>query len=122
MTQPYSDGDRLDNASEEDKPLDPASARVVARVKWMMAITALTTILAVFAVVGAIGYRLFRTDGSAGPADVAALLPKNARIVTTAVAGEKLVVTLDVAGTAEIHTFDINTLRPAGRLRFATEP
>jgi hypothetical protein len=32
------------------------------------------------------------------------------------------VVTLDVGGATEIHTFDLRTLRPAGRLRFATEP
>jgi len=122
MTQPYPDGDRLDGGADDDKPLDPAAARVVTRVKWMMAISGLTTLLAVVAVLGAIGYRLLRADGSAAPADAAALLPKNARIVATAVSGERLVVTLDVAGAVEIHTFDLATLRPAGRLRFATEP
>jgi hypothetical protein len=31
-------------------------------------------------------------------------------------------VTIDVGGTIEIRTFDAKTLKPAGRLKFATEP
>jgi hypothetical protein len=53
---------------------------------------------------------------------VTGLLPKNARIVSTAVAEDRVVVTLDVGGTVEIRTFDLRTLRPTGRLRFAAEP
>ena len=37
----------------------------------------------------------------------------------TAVAGDRIVVTVDVGGAIEIRTFDAKTLRPAGRLRFA---
>ena len=50
------------------------------------------------------------------------MLPKGARIVSTAVAGDRLVLTLDVGGTTEIRTFDAQTLKPAGRLQFTTEP
>jgi hypothetical protein len=50
------------------------------------------------------------------------MLPKGARIVATAVAGDRLVVTLDVGGATEIRTFDARTLKPAGRLKFANEP
>jgi hypothetical protein len=42
--------------------------------------------------------------------------------VQTAVAGDRIVVTIDVGGTLEVRTFDATTLRPEGRLRFATEP
>jgi hypothetical protein len=42
--------------------------------------------------------------------------------VAAAVAGDRLVVTLDVGGMTEIHTFDAHTLKPAGRLRFSWEP
>jgi hypothetical protein len=42
--------------------------------------------------------------------------------VSTVVAGDRIAVTVDVAGSLEIHTFDLNTLKPRGRLRFATEP
>jgi hypothetical protein len=78
--------------------------------------------LAVAAVLSVIGYRVFRSGGSAAPTDVTALLPKGARIVSTAVTEDRLVVTVDRQGVIEVRTFDLQTLRPAGRLRFATEP
>lgn len=87
-----------------------------------MAIAALTTFVGVAAVLTVIGYRIFRSEGSAVQADVAALLPKGARIVSTAVAEDRIAVTIDVGGAIEIRTFDVKTLKPAGRLRFATEP
>ncbi len=55
-------------------------------------------------------------------ADITATLPKGARIVATGVAGDRLVVTLDIGGTTEIRTFDAHSLKPAGRLKFVTEP
>jgi hypothetical protein len=106
----------------DDAPLDPDAARVVARVRWMMAIAALTTLVAVAAVLGVIGYRIFKSEGSAATADVTALLPKGARIVATMATEDRIVVTVDVAGAIEIRTFDLHTLRQTGRLRFATEP
>ena len=42
--------------------------------------------------------------------------------MATAVADDRIVVTIEEAGAIEIRTFDLKTLRPAGRLRFATEP
>jgi hypothetical protein len=76
----------------------------------------------VAAVLIAIGYRLFRTEGSTNATDITATLPKGARIVSTGVAGDRLVVTLDVGGAIEIRTFDARTLKPAGRLKFVGEP
>ena len=96
---------------------------MLARVRWMMLISGVTTLLAIAAVLGVIGYRLFKAEGSApAAADVTALLPKGARVVTTALSEERIAVTIEVAGTIEIRTFDARTLRPLGRLRFATEP
>lgn len=102
----------------------PEQAALFARVRRMMLIAGLTTALAVAAVLIAIGYRLFRTDGSVTSAatDVTASLPKGARIVATGVAGDRLVVTLDVGGATEIRTFDARTLKPVGRLKFVSEP
>ena len=54
--------------------------------------------------------------------DVTAMLPKGARITATAVAGDRIVVTLDAAGSVRIETFDLQTLKPTGTLRFASEP
>ncbi len=102
----------------------PEQAALFARVRRMMLIAGLTTAVAVGAVLIAIGYRLFRSEGSVTTAatDITATLPRGARIVATAVAGDRLVVTLDVGGTTEIRTFDARTLRPAGNLRFVSEP
>jgi hypothetical protein len=38
------------------------------------------------------------------------------------VAGDRLVVTLDIGGVTEIRTFDARSLKPTGRLKFANEP
>jgi len=102
----------------------PEQAALLARVRRMMLIAGLTTALAVAAVLIAIGYRLFRVEGSvtAAATDVTTSLPKGARIVSTGVAGDRLVVTLDMAGVTEIRTFDAKTLKPAGRLKFVSEP
>ena len=97
-------------------------AALFARVRRMMLIAGLTTALAVTAVIIAIGYRLFRSEGSAVASDIAATLPKGARIVATGVAGDRLVVTLEIGGATEIRTYDAHTLKPAGRLKFVSEP
>ena len=100
----------------------PEQAAIFARVRRMMLIAGLTTALAVAAVLIAIGYRLFRTEGSVVTSDTTQMLPKGARIVSTGTAGDRLVVTLDIGGVTEIRTFDARTLKPAGKLKFANEP
>ena len=88
----------------------------------MMLIAGLTTGLAVAAVLIAIGYRLFKTEGSANPAEITAVLPKGAKIVSTGIVGDRVVVTLDIAGATEIRTFDARTQKELGRLRFVNKP
>ena len=102
----------------------PEQAALIVRVRRMMLIAGLTTALAICAVLIAVGYRLFKSEGRAADAavDVTATLPRGARIVATGVAGDRLVVTLDVGGVTEIRTFDAHTLKPAGKLKFANEP
>jgi hypothetical protein len=100
----------------------PEQAAMMARVRKMMLIAGLTTAVAIGAVLVAIGYRLFTSEGSAATTDITARLPKGAKITTTAVAGDRLVLTLDVNGQTEIRTFDAHTLKPAGSLKFTTEP
>jgi hypothetical protein len=102
----------------------PDQAALIARVRRMMLIAGLTSALAVAVVLVAVGYRLYRGEGSpaAATTDIIAPLPKGARIVSTAVAGERLVLTLDIGGVTEIRTFDAKTLKPAGKLKFVSEP
>ena len=101
----------------------PEQAALFARVRRMMLIAGLTSALAVAVVLIAVGYRLYRGEGSpAAMTDITATLPKGARIVATGVAGDRLVVTLDIGGATEIRTFDARSLKPAGRLKFVSEP
>jgi len=66
----------------------PEQAALFTRVAADDADCRLTTALAVAAVLIAIGYRLFRTEGSAVATDTTSMLPKGARIVATGVAGD----------------------------------
>ena len=69
----------------------PEQAAMFARVRRMMLIAGLTSALAVAVVLIAVGYRLYRGEGSpaAANADIFETLPKGAKIVSTAVAGER---------------------------------
>ena len=112
--QPRSDGEAA----------GAVAARMVSRVRFLMLVSGLTTLIAIAAVIGVIGYRVSRTGGSSAvaPAEGTILLPKGARVVATAIVGESIVVTLDVAGVTEIRTFDAKTLQQIGRIKFAPEP
>ena len=92
-------------------------AALFARVRRMMLIAGLTTALAVAAVLVAIGYRLFRTEGSVVATDTTSILPKGARIVATAVAGDRLVVTLDVGGVRGLASISCVPTGPAALQR-----
>ena len=100
----------------------PEQAALFLRVRRMMLIAGLTTGVAIAAVLVAIGYRLFKAEGSVNTAEITAVVPKGARIVSTGVAGDRVVVTLDVGGVTEIRTFDAHSLKAVGRLRFVNEP
>jgi heme/copper-type cytochrome/quinol oxidase subunit 2 len=108
--------------SGSEQPLDPQAARLAAKVRLLMLVSALTTVLAVGAVLAVIGYRVFKAEGSAGIVEVTATLPKGARIISTVAAGDRITVTIQIADAIEIRTFDAKTLQPSGRLRFLFEP
>src|SRR6185437_883166 len=107
----------MSNPLQDDEPLDPIAARFVSRARMLMMISGATTVLAIAAVVGVIGYRVFKAGGSGPASEVTAMLPKGARVVAITAAEDRLVVTVDVGGGLEARTFDLKTLRPAGRLR-----
>jgi hypothetical protein len=124
--QPRSDRDEAERHEEAAEAADAGveAARMVARARWLLIISGFTTLIAIAAVLAVIGYRVFRAGGSGAAATTEGIvtLPKGARVVATAVAGERIMVTLDVAGATEIRIFDAKTLQETGRLRFATEP
>jgi hypothetical protein len=109
-------------------PPDPAkgespsdAARVLTRVRRLTLISSALTLGAIFVVLGLVGYRLLRTS-EYQQTDLAVTLPRDAKILQTAVAEDRLVVTLDVGGAIEIRTYDLHTLKPVGRLSFGFAP
>jgi hypothetical protein len=127
--EPRGDRDDADARSAAAEAAEAAeagveAAHVIARARWLLIISGLTTLTAIAAVIVVIGYRVFHAGGSGAAASAEAIvtLPKGARVVATAVAGERIAVTLEIAGATEIRTFDIKTLKQTGRIRFATEP
>jgi hypothetical protein len=103
-------------------PNPEQTAAMVAKVRRMMLIAGLTTALGIGALLVVIGYRLFHAEGSVVTSTSTATLPKGAKILSTGTAGDRLAVTLDIAGMVEIRTFDTRTLKPMGTLKFAQEP
>jgi Family of unknown function (DUF6476) len=105
---------------------DAASRRMMARVRLLMVISGVTTLIAIAAVIGVIGYRVSRAGGGARPAAAMTTgiitLPNGARIIASTIAGDRIVVTLDIGGTTEMRIFDAQTLKETSRIRFATEP
>ena len=112
----------MSTQDDAEPPLPPEQQKIVARVRWLMLISGFATLLGIAVVVGVIGYRFFRANGSVAPAEVTALLPKGAKVTATAVVDDRIAVTIEQGGVVEVRTFDLKTLKPTGRLRFATEP
>jgi len=116
------------NSNGLEAPDDPAkgenpsdTARVLARVRRLMLISSALTLGAIFIVLGLVGYRLLRSS-EYHQTDVAVTLPKGAKVLQTAMAEDRIVVTLDVGGAIEIRTYDLHTLKPMGRLSFGFPP
>jgi hypothetical protein len=112
--------------SDQNAPADPQAAAAIARVKRLMLIASLTTLIAVGAVFGVIGYRVFRSGESAPPppppSDAAASLPAGAKVLSSAVGDGRVVLTVEVDGAVELRSFDLRTLQPVGRIRLAPRP
>jgi hypothetical protein len=110
-------------SDDNEKPLDPEAARIVARVRRLMMIASMTTFVAVAVVLGVIGYRFFRMEGRAQPAlDVSTPWPNGARVVSSAMNGEQLALTIETPAGVEVRFFDLKTLKPLGRLPLGGKP
>ena len=111
-----------DHNADDEKPLSPEQQNIVNKARWLMLVSGLATFLGIAVVIGVVGYRIFRSDGNVAPREVTAMLPKGAKVIQTAVSDDRIVVTVELGGTVEIRAFDVKTIQPTGRLRFATEP
>ncbi len=87
---------------DDESRLDPPEQqKIVARVRWLMLISGFATLLGIAVVIGVIGYRFFRADGSVAPAEVTAMLPKGAKVTATAVADDRIAVTIEQGGMSK---------------------
>jgi hypothetical protein len=110
-------------SSTPDEELDPEAARVLTRVRRLMGISVVFTGVAVAAVLAVIGYRVSRNEGSRPAApQVQASLPAGAKVMSTVVGEDRIIVTVEVAGRAQVHVFDLQTLQPRGRIAFDAAP
>jgi hypothetical protein len=110
-------------SGDDEKPLDPQAARIVAKVRRLMMVASLTTFIAVAVVMAVIGYRVFRGEGrvQAGP-DADAPWPNGARIVSSAMNDERLALTIETPAGLEVRFFDLRTFKPLGRLPLGGKP
>ena len=121
--------------SSDAKPeVDADAANVIAKVRRLMLVSMAVTVIAVGSVFGFVGYRIFKGEGmvekkadklpesSPIPTDVTLSLPRGARVIQSAVANDRLIMTLDIDGKIEVRTFDVKTLTPTGRLDFSATP
>ena len=107
-----------------EQPLNPEAAAAIAKVRQLMIIVIAGTFLAIALILVVISYRLFHAGQSAPVsfADVTLALPDGAKVVSTGVSNDHIVVTIEVGGVTELHTFDPDTFKPLGRLRLEPRP
>jgi hypothetical protein len=105
----------------DQRSLDPEAERAILRVRRLMMIASVTTFLAVAAVLVVIGYRVSHLGGSAPPPpqDMTASLPAGAKVLSSAVGDNRIVLTVEANGAIELYSFDLATLKPLGHLRLA---
>jgi hypothetical protein len=109
--------------SDDQTPLNPEAAAAIAKVRRIMIIIMTATFVAIGLVLLVIGYRLSHVEESAASfADVTQALPPGAKVLSTAIGADHIVVTIEVGGVVELRTFDPDTLKPLGRLRLETKP
>lgn len=70
----------------------------------------------ILAVFGVIAYRISTGAEKAKLTESIVALPKGSRIVSTAVADGKLVVTVENDGATEVRLFDLSSLAPRGSI------
>ena len=110
-------------SDDNEKPLDPEAAAAIGKVRRLMIIIMTTTFVAIGVILAVIGYRLSQVKESAPSfVDVTHALPAGAKVLSTAVSSDHIVVTIEVGGIVELRTFDPDTLKPLGRLRLETKP
>ncbi|HZQ11703.1 MAG TPA: hypothetical protein VFB31_02715 [Pseudolabrys sp.] len=110
----------------DERSLNPDAERAIAKVRRLMVLVSAATFLALAVVLAVIGYRVFHLGESAPQpvnfVDAATALPAGAKVLSTAVGADHIVVTIEVGGAVQVLTFDPDTLKPLGRLSLKPSP
>ena len=107
----------------DQQPPDPQAAAAIARARRLMIIIITATFLAIGLVLVVIGYRLSQVKESAPEfADVTETLPAGAKVLSTTIGNDHILVTIEVNGVTELRTYDPDTLKALGRLRLEQKP
>ncbi len=101
----------------DQRQLDPEAERAIAKVRRLMMIASVTTFLAVAAVLGVIGYRISHLGESSAPPPPQSVpaLPPGAKVLSSAIGDNRIVLTVEVDGAIELRSYDLHTLQPLGR-------
>jgi len=106
----------------DQRQLDPEAERAIAKVRRLMMIASVTTFLAVAAVLGVIGYRISHLGESSNPPPQSVpVLPAGAKVLSSAVGDNRVVLTVEVNGAVELRSYDLKTLQPLGRVVLTPE-
>jgi hypothetical protein len=110
----------VDDNSEP--PLDAAQLQLQAKLKRLLLFSSGTMILGMIAVFATILYRVYyRTETPpstvVAPMDTQIAVSAGARIVSTSLNGDRMLVTLESSRGAEILVIDLTTMKPLSRLQ-----
>ncbi len=104
---------------DEEKPLDPAQAEIVRKLKRMSLVSTIIMVGGFLVVFGVIAYRM-STGGGGAPnwIDATIPLPAGARVLSTTASDGRLAVTIDIGGITEVRFFDLQSMESRGRVTF----
>ena len=96
--------------------LTPEQTRIVLRVRRIMLGSLLIMAVGFLAVFGVIAYRLYAgAERPRAPIEETLNLARGAKVLSTTVAGNRLLVTVENAGVVQVLIYDLETLQPKGR-------
>jgi len=107
---------------DDEKPLDPAQADIVRRMRRLTLLSSLIMVGGFLVVFGVIAYRMSTSTGGEAPIEANVALPNGARVISTAISDGWLAVTIELGGATEVHLFDLATLKPHGKITFSPSP
>jgi len=124
MARPSPAAHSIPSDEDEEAPLDPAVERVRQRLKRLIWISIATLVIGLAAVVVAVLYKVGPSTGKPGLAArsgetaVADVLPPGARVLSSALDGRLLALTIEDQGLTRIVVLDLDTGMVLRRLSF----